>query len=73
MPFNLVRLSQQDPRWKSLPLGNSNLTIGSYGCALTSVAMYLSGFNYLEDPASLNAKMVSVEPRPRKRPIHPET
>ena len=59
MPFNLVRISQQDPRWKNLPLGNSSLTIGSYGCALTSVAMYLSGFNYPEDSASLNTKLKS--------------
>ncbi len=59
MPFNLIRLSQQDPRWKNINLGNSNLTIGSYGCALTCVAMYLSGFDYPEDPASLNTKMKS--------------
>lgn len=59
MSFNLVHLSQQDPQWKNLKLGNSNLTIGSYGCALTAVAMYLSGFGYAEDPASLNSKMKS--------------
>src|SRR5258706_5759669 len=59
MSFNLVRLSQQDPRWKNMSLGNSSLTIGEYGCALTCVAMYLSGFDYPEDPASLNAKMKS--------------
>lgn len=59
MPFNLVRISQQDPRWKDIKLGNSSLTIGSYGCALTCVAMYLSGFDYAEDPASLNTKLKS--------------
>ena len=59
MPFNLVRISQQDPKWKNTNLGYSSLTIGSYGCALTCVAMYLSGFDYPEDPASLNTKMKS--------------
>ncbi len=59
MPFNLVRISQQDPKWKNTKLGNSSLTIGAYGCALTSVAMFLSGFDYEEDPATLNAKMKS--------------
>jgi hypothetical protein len=59
MSFNLVRISQQDLKWKDKKLGNSSLTIGSYGCALTCVAMYLSGFDYPEDPASLNAKMKS--------------
>lgn len=57
MPFNLVHISQQDPRWKSVHLGNSNLTLGEYGCAVTCIAMYLSGFNYPEDVASLNTKM----------------
>ena len=59
MSFNLVRISQQDPQWKTLNLGNSSLTIGPYGCALTAIAMYLSGFGYPEDPASLNTKMKS--------------
>ena len=59
MSFNLVRISQQDPKWKDTKLGNSSLTIGSYGCALTAVAMYLSGFGYPEDPASLNGRMKS--------------
>ena len=57
MPFNLVHISQQDPKWKDMKLGTSNLTLGAYGCAVTSLAMYLSGFNYPEDAASLNTKM----------------
>ena len=58
MSFNLVRLSQQDPRWKNIKLGYSNdSTIGAYGCAMTSVAMFLSGFGYPETPESLNAKL----------------
>lgn len=58
MTFNLVRLSQQDPRWKSIRLGlSSSSTIGEFGCAMTSVAMYLSGFGYPETPQSLNEKL----------------
>ncbi|GAB4487831.1 MAG: hypothetical protein Fur0016_05420 [Anaerolineales bacterium] len=58
MAFNLVRLSQQDPRWKTARLGfSSTSTIGEFGCALTSVAIYLSGFGYPETPQTLNEKL----------------
>lgn len=58
MPFNLVHISQQDPRWKNIKLGNSKTsTIGAYGCAMTSVAMYLSGFGYPETSQTLNEKL----------------
>lgn len=30
--------SQLDPKWKNNRIGNSNVTIGGYGCALTCVA-----------------------------------
>lgn len=58
MTFNLVRLSQQDPRWKTTRLGfSSTSTIGEFGCALTSVAIYLSGFGCPETPQTLNEKL----------------
>ena len=58
MPFQLVNISQQDPRWKNINLGfSSDSTIGAYGCALTSVCMWLSGFGYPETPDSLNSKL----------------
>ncbi len=57
MPFNLVRLSQQDPKWKNDSLGNSSYTLGTSGCALSSVAMLLSGWGYPETPGSLNQKL----------------
>lgn len=58
MTFNLVRLSQQDPRWKSARLGfSSTSTIGEFGCALTSVAIHLSGFGCPETPQTLNEKL----------------
>ena len=48
MAFNLVYLSQQDPQWKNdtLGFGDAGDTIGYVGCALTSVAMLLSGYGF---------------------------
>ena len=59
MAFNLVYLSQQDPQWKSdiLGFGDPGDTIGYVGCALTSVAMLLSGYGFSETPRTLNQKM----------------
>ncbi len=58
MTFNLVRISQQDPRWKNTKLGfGGGSTIGAYGCAMTSVTMLLSGFGFPETPDSLNNKL----------------
>lgn len=58
MTFQLVRYSQQDPRWKNDQLGlSSTSTIGEFGCALTSAAIYLSGFGYPETPQTLNEKL----------------
>ena len=62
MPFKLVYLSQQDPQWKNdlLGFGDPGDTIGYLGCALTSVAMLLSGHSYSETPKTLNQKLKNV-------------
>ena len=60
MAFPLVRYSQQDPRWKDDHLGRGRNTIGYIGCALTSVAMYSSGWGFTETPGSLNQKLKQV-------------
>src|ERR1044071_6768183 len=59
MSFKLVYLSQQDPRWKTdiLGFGDPGDTIGYVGCALTSVAMLLSGHGFIETPKTLNQKL----------------
>ncbi|MBI1794426.1 MAG: C39 family peptidase [Chloroflexi bacterium] len=60
MAFNLVRYSQQDPQWKNDNLGNStDDTLGTFGCAVTSVAMYLSGWGYPETPKTVNKKLAA--------------
>jgi hypothetical protein len=62
MSFRLVYYSQQDPQWKNerLGFGNAGDTIGYVGCALTSVAMLLSGHGYPETPKTLNQKLKNV-------------
>jgi len=62
MAFQLVNYSQQDPQWKAdiLGFGDPGDTIGYVGCALTSVAMLLSGHGYTETPKSLNKKLKNV-------------
>ncbi len=59
--FAVRALSQQDPQWKDKKLGTSpTLTIGQFGCLLTSITMVSNGFGYNETPASLNDKMVAA-------------
>ncbi|MFZ5820608.1 MAG: C39 family peptidase, partial [Chloroflexota bacterium] len=57
MTFSLINYSQQDPQWKAVKIGASSETIGHVGCALTSLAMLVSGHGYAETPKSLNAKL----------------
>ena len=63
MTFQLVYYSQQDPKWKNdiLGFGDPGDTIGYVGCALTSVAMLLSGHGYIETPKTLNQKLKNVD------------
>jgi hypothetical protein len=60
MAFTLVRYSQQDPRWKDDILGKGRGSLGNLGCAVASVAMYTSGWGFIETPGSLNQKLKSV-------------
>jgi hypothetical protein len=62
MTFQLVYYSQQDPKWKNdiLGFGDPGDTIGYVGCALTSVAMLISGHGFVETPKTLNKKLQGV-------------
>ena len=63
MPFKLVYYAQNDPKWKSEMVGfgtGEKETIGDIGCALTSVAMVLSGHGYTETPRTLNEKLKKI-------------
>jgi hypothetical protein len=55
--FKTQYMYQNDEKWKSTKLGNSNETIGSWGCLLTSVTMMLNGIGYNETPETVNEKM----------------
>jgi hypothetical protein len=55
--FKTQNLYQNDEKWKNTKLGNSNETIGGWGCLLTSVTMMLNGIGYSETPESVNEKM----------------
>lgn len=55
--FKTQNLYQNDEKWKSTKLGNSNETIGGWGCLLTSVTMMLNGIGYSETPETVNEKM----------------
>ena len=62
MTFQLIYYSQQDPKWKQdiLGFGDPGDTIGYVGCALTSVAMLVSGHGFIETPKTLNKKLQNV-------------
>ncbi len=55
--FSTKNLYQNDERWKESRLGNSDETIGRWGCLLTSVTMMLNGLGYDETPLTVNNKM----------------
>ena len=55
--FKTQNLYQNDDKWKNVKLGNSSVTMGEWGCLLTSVTMLLNGIGYDETPESVNKKM----------------
>lgn len=58
----LVRFSQQDPRWKAKPLGfDGSCKIGTHGCLLACMAMTASVYGFHETPDTLNEKMKAVK------------
>lgn len=63
-------ISQRDPKWKAEKLGFSNLTIGGYGCTLTSLTCllnYVYGASYT--PNQVNNKLKELgQYNPRTNP-----
>ena len=61
--LSFIRYVQSDPSWSSYQLLNSiSNTIGSAGCALTSVAMVLDYFGYNDNPKIVNDKLLPYQP-----------
>lgn len=46
----MIILSQQDPRWKDVTLGNSRFSIGRYGCTTTAISMLSDYFQCFQSP-----------------------
>lgn len=63
MAFQLVYYSQEDPKWQQdiLGFGSPGDSIGAYGCALSCVAMMLSGHGFAETPKTLNQKLKNAK------------
>lgn len=43
-------LSQRDPLWAKVPIGESSLTLGRYGCTITSISMLTDYFGGWSPP-----------------------
>lgn len=56
----ITPLSQMDPRWKDKPLGFDTITIGKYGCLMTSMTMVANYYGFNETPITVNDKMKAV-------------
>lgn len=52
--FPMVYYWQKDPRWAAIKLGTSDVTIGGYGCLISSVASVLTYWGKDVNPAQLN-------------------
>ncbi len=49
----MILLSQQDPRWAGVTLGNSRFTIGRYGCTTTAISMLSDYFKCFQSPDAI--------------------
>lgn len=43
-------LSQRDPAWATKKIGQSNITVGQYGCTITCVSMSSDWFKCFQNP-----------------------
>ena len=53
----MENLKQNDSRWKNEKIQGSNLTLGSYGCAITCLANLCNFYGKNETPLTLNTKL----------------
>lgn len=50
----MILLGQRDPKWSAMKLGQSNVTVGSHGCVITSIAMFSDWYKEYKDPGTLS-------------------
>jgi len=49
---------QRDPRWRDVRLGNSNGTLGEYGCTVSAIANAVSNLGLELTPAALHQRLM---------------
>jgi len=59
-PLELNLMSQKDSKWSSDKLGTSSITIGAYGCLITSVAMICNYYGKETNPGKINQDLINV-------------
>ena len=59
--INVPLFSQLDPRWRYKKLGTSNSTIGSQGCAITSLCMACAYYGKNTNPDLFNQALIRVD------------
>lgn len=52
----MIYLSQRDPRWSQVKLGDSTLTLGGYGCTTTCISMLSDYFKCFVYPDAIARK-----------------
>lgn len=60
MKLKVERLSQNNWLWKWFRLGNSNLTIGNFGCYLTSLCMLMRYHGFVYSVKELNDRLRKI-------------
>lgn len=58
--MSMPHYSQRDPRWSSIKLGTSSVTIGGYGCLITAASMMVNYFGKMSDPKKMNEDLLRV-------------
>lgn len=53
----MIKLSQRDPKWRYKKIGQSNLTIGNYGCLITDISMFSDWYGKYRDPAWMSKNL----------------
>lgn len=53
----MIYLSQRDPKWRDVKMGNTPFTISHYGCLLTDVSMLSSYYGEYKSPKELAKKL----------------
>lgn len=55
----MIYLSQRNPLWAAVKLGQSNCTVGRFGCTTTCISMLSDYFKSFIDPGTLASKTLS--------------